>query len=60
MIIYVQKFPDETSGLLAYMKLVHNLDRPCGLQSFNYYDRSFRAHRQSHVLLIFSISSFDI
>ena len=38
MIIYVQKFPDETSDLLAYMKLVHNLDRPCGLQSFNYYD----------------------
>ena len=50
MDIYVQKFPDETSGLLAYMNLVRDLDRLCGTQSFNYYDRSFRAHRQSQAL----------
>lgn len=50
MDVYVQKFPNETSSLLAYMNLIRDLERSCGTQAFNYYDRSFRAHRQSQNL----------
>ena len=50
MDVYVQKFPNQMSGLLAYMNLIRDLERSCGMQAFNYYDRSFRAHRQSQDL----------
>lgn len=50
MDIYVQKFPDETSGLLTYINVIRDLDRGFGQAAFNFYDRTFRAHRQSQVL----------
>lgn len=50
MDVYLQKFPNEASGLLAYASLVRDLERSCGTQAFNIYDRSFRSHRQTQNL----------
>ena len=47
MDVYIQKFPNEVSGLLAYTNLIRDLERSCGQQTFNFYDRSFRSHRQT-------------
>ena len=47
MDVYIQKFPYEVSGLLAYTNLIRDLERSCGQQTFNFYDRSFRSHRQT-------------
>ena len=51
MDIYAQAFPDELSSLLTYMNIIRDLERGYGQAAFNYYDRSFRAHRQSQPLL---------
>ncbi|MES9881499.1 MAG: hypothetical protein ABW185_11520, partial [Sedimenticola sp.] len=50
MDIYVQKYPGEISGLLSYCNLVRDLERAHGVAAFNFYDRTFRAHRQSQPL----------
>ena len=48
--VYLQKFPSEASGLLAYTNLIRDLERSCGTHAFNFYDRSFRSHRQTQNL----------
>ncbi|MES9972121.1 MAG: hypothetical protein ABW092_18970, partial [Candidatus Thiodiazotropha sp.] len=50
MDVYLQKFPNQASGMLAYTSLIRDLERSCGTQAFNFYDRSFRSHRQSQNL----------
>ncbi|MES9879360.1 MAG: hypothetical protein ABW185_00570 [Sedimenticola sp.] len=50
MDIYVQKHRNEVPGLLVYCELVRDLDRAYGVAAFNYYDRTFRAHRQTQNL----------
>ena len=50
MDVYIQKFPNEVSGLLAYTNLICDLERSCGQQAFNLCDRSFRSHRQTQNL----------
>lgn len=44
--IYKEKHASEISGLLAYCSLIRDLDRAYGTAAFNFYDRSFRAHKQ--------------
>ena len=44
MDVYIQKFPNEVSGLLAYTNLIRDLERSCGQQAFN------SSHRQTQNL----------
>ena len=46
----MQKFESEAEGLLAYTKLICDLEHSCGTQEFNFYDRSFRSHRHTQDL----------
>jgi hypothetical protein len=50
MDIYVQAHPNEFSPLLTYMNIIRDLDRGYGQAAFNFYDRSFRSHRQTKQL----------
>ena len=50
MDIYVQKFPQETRALLAYLNRIRSYARSSGQRAFNFYDRTFRQHRQSRPL----------
>ena len=48
--IYAQAHTEELSSLLAYNNIVRDLERGYGQAAFNFYDRSFRAHRQTQPL----------
>ena len=50
MDVYIQRYPDDMSGLLYYCNLIRDLDRAYGVAAFHFYDRTFRAHRQSQPL----------
>ena len=41
MDVYIQKFPNEVSGLLAYTNLIRDLERSCGQQTFNFMTARF-------------------
>ena len=46
MDIYIQKYPLEASGMLAYMSTIRDLERAYGGVVYNYYDRNFRARKE--------------
>lgn len=50
MDIYLIKHPEDEAGLLAYINLIRDLERSYGSRAFNFYDQSFRSHRQSQAL----------
>lgn len=45
--IYCQKKPLELSGLLLYCNRIRELESTFGLRAAQFYDRIFRAHRQT-------------
>ena len=55
--IYAQIHPDELSSLLAYMSILRDLERGNGQTAFNFYDKSFRAHRLSQPLSLYILHS---
>lgn len=50
MDIYLIKHPEDEAGLLAYINLIRDLERSYGSRAFNFYDQSFRSHKQSQAL----------
>ena len=50
MDVYIIKHPEDAAGLLAYINLIRDLDRLHGTKAFNFYDRTFRSHRETQLL----------
>lgn len=50
MDIFLETFPADLPGLLAYCSLVRDLERTHGQAARQFYDRTFRAHRQTQAL----------
>ncbi|ESP02004.1 hypothetical protein LOTGIDRAFT_157141 [Lottia gigantea] len=50
MDIYLQKYQNSYSGLLAYSALIQDLSKSYGQKAFLFYDSSFRNHMQSQPL----------
>ena len=50
MDVYIIKHSEDAAGLLAYINLIRDLDRSHATKTFNFYDRTFRSHRETQLL----------